>query len=104
MSTDNKEQFNLMAGRILSQLVNACPLPVVITAEVYDLPKGEKVTTGSGIYTTHGYRQTPEETLLANTLKWLCDEGFVRVVSTDRYVATMQALRVYGSIPNALSE
>lgn len=102
MST-NREQFNATSRRILSDLVEACPLTVAITAETYGLPKGENVSDGEGIYASTYYRESNEEEMLNHTLKWLCDEGFARLENPDRYVATLQALKLCGSIPNALA-
>ncbi|MCX2546582.1 hypothetical protein [Pseudomonas sp. COW5] len=104
MSTDNRDQFNLMVLRILTDLVAACPSPVAITAKTYNLPEGEDVSEGEGIYAQTHYRQSQEEQLLSNTLKWLREEGFVRLDNAYGYVATIEALKLWNAVPKALSE
>lgn len=104
MSTDNKEQFNLLTRRILSLLVDACPAAIKVTAETFELPKGKMEDVNiSGIYSTGFYSESPEEEFLGSTLKWLQDEGFVRAISNDYYVATLKTLTLVGAIPNSLS-
>ncbi|CAI8825257.1 DUF2653 family protein [Pseudomonas sp. IT-232MI5] len=103
MSTSNKEQFDLMIRRILGDLIAACPAAVAITAEAYELPKGEHVSDGNGIYASTYYRESPEEKLLTDTLKWLREEGFIRIDNSYGFVATMQALKLASAVPKVIS-
>ncbi|UZE21853.1 hypothetical protein LOY67_17555 [Pseudomonas sp. B21-056] len=103
MSVDNKEQFNLLTGKILALLVNACPVPVQITAETFGLPKGEYKAERGGPLLMGFYDNTPEEEVLKSLLKWLEAENYVREKG-GYYVATLQTLKLYNSVPNAISE
>lgn len=100
MSESNREQFNVLTRKILELLIDECPVPVQITAETFGLPKGEYQKT-SGII--GAYQTTPQEDVLRSTLKWLEAEGFVREKG-GYYVATLQALKLYNSVPAAISE
>lgn len=103
MSTDNKKQFNELTGKILSILVDACPRQVELDADALQLDKGFFETT-TGIIGGF-YKATPEEEFLADTLQWLTAEGLIRPGNQrDHYVATLQTLKLYGSVPNALAE
>lgn len=102
MSVDNKEQFNLLTGKILTLLVNACPVPVQITAETFNLPKGEFQKSQGG-FSVGFYSNTPEEAILKDLLKWLEAENFIRERG-GYYVATLQTLKLHNSVPNAISE
>ncbi|MGH8350850.1 MAG: hypothetical protein ACRES5_30440 [Pseudomonas sp.] len=105
MSNVNKEQFNLLAKKILEILVDACPLPAKITAETLELPKGEyQEGQSSGFISISGsYKSSPEEKMLKSLLKWLVEERFIRAEG-DYYVATLQTLKLYNSVPNAIAE
>ncbi|HEX4549809.1 hypothetical protein [Pseudomonas sp.] len=101
MSTDNREQFNVLTGKILRMLVNACPAQVELNAEAFDLETGS-YDIPSGVIGGF-YEATPQEQFLADTLRWLIAEGLIRDGEhTDHYVATFRSLELYGSIPNAL--
>ena len=102
MSTDNQKQFNELADKILSILVDACPRQVELDANALQLDEGFFETT-PGIIGGF-YKATPEEEFLADTLQWLIAEGLIRAgAQSDHYVATLQALKLYGSVPNALT-
>lgn len=102
MTTDNKEPFNLLVGKILRMLADACPAQVELDAAALDFKTGSYYTP-NGI-TGGFYQASPEEQFLAETLRWLIAEGYVRAgTSTDYYVATLQTLNLYGSVPNALT-
>lgn len=104
MSIDNKEQFNLLTRKILNLLISACPVPVEITGKTFELPKGvmEDLTV-TGVFSAGFYNESSEEEFLGHTLKWLQDEGFVRAIDSEHYVATLQTLTLAGAVPNALS-
>lgn len=102
MSDDNQEQFNVLTRKIIELLVNECPVPVQITAETFELPKGE-VQRSSGPYAMSFYKNTPQEEVLKCALKWLEDENFIREKG-GYYVATLQTLKLYNAVPAALSE
>ncbi|WP_236409242.1 hypothetical protein, partial [Pseudomonas gessardii] len=89
---------------ILNLLIDSCPLQVEITVETLNLPKGdyEKSPPSSGLILGF-YNQTPEEEVLNSTLEWLIAEGYIRAGARDHYVATLQTLKLYGSVPSALS-
>lgn len=100
MST-NKEQFDLLTSKILGMLVDACPAQVELNAEAFDIKTGSY--DGSSGIIGGFYQATPEEQFLAETLNWLVLEGYIRAGNrTDHYVATLQTLKLYNSIPNAL--
>lgn len=105
MSNDNKEQFNILAKKVLEILVEACPVPTKITAETFELPKGEyqKAETSGFLSVSGFYKDSPEEKVLKSVLAWLADEKYIRGEG-DYYVATLQTLKLYNSVPNAISE
>lgn len=104
MSDDNKELFNLLARKTLELLVNACPVPVKISAETFELPKGERKTTDSGFLGTSTYYiKSIDEQVLSSLLQWLTAENFVREKG-GYYVATLQTLKLYNAVPNAIAE
>jgi len=103
MSEDNKDQFNLLARKTLEKLVNACPVPVKITAETFELPQGEYERSHGGAITMGFYKSTPDEDFLNSLLKWLEAENFIREKG-GYYVATLQTLKLYNSVPNAIAE
>ena len=105
MSEDYTEAFNSCVRDVLKMLVPACPLPLELNVETFDLPKGSYEANSSPSPFIGGfYNQTPEEKLLESTLDWLVAEGFIRKIGDTDYVATLQTLKLYGAIPNALSE
>ncbi|UST88451.1 hypothetical protein [Pseudomonas siliginis] len=96
MSVDNKAEFNVLVGKILRMLVDACPAQVRLNAGVFGLE--------SGSYASGFYEPSSQEQFLTETLQWLVAEGYIRVESnSDYYVATLQTLKLYGSVPNALT-
>lgn len=96
MSVDNKEEFNVLVGKILRMVVNACPAQVRLNTEVFDMKAGSH----DGQY----YEASPQEQFLDDTLRWLVSEGYIRgEANNDCYIATFHALKVYGAIPSALS-
>lgn len=104
MSDDNREQFNFLARKTLELLVNACPVPMKITAETFELPKGERKTADSGFFgTTTIYKKSPDEQVLSGLLKWLVAENYIRE-NGGYYVATLQTLKLYNAVPNSISE
>lgn len=107
MSSASKPDFNNYVRDVLELLVSSCPLAVDINVETFNLPKGE-YERGSSSKTFSGlpgsYKQTQEEEMLKSTLSWLDAEGLIRIDKRGRYVATLQALKVYGAVPNALAE
>lgn len=102
MSADNSARFNELAKQVMDLVVGACPLPVEITAETLNLAKGG--FTSSGGFTGGFYDPSPEEEMLESTLAWLFAEGFIRKANTDYFIATLQTLKLYGSVPNAIGE
>jgi hypothetical protein len=104
MSDDNKERFNVLAGKTLALLVGACPVPIKITAETFELPKGERKTAENGFLgTTSFYKKSPDEQVLSSLLQWLEAENYIREKG-GYYVATLQTLKLYNAVPNAISE
>ncbi|PIF52742.1 hypothetical protein CLU80_5225 [Pseudomonas sp. 29] len=102
MSAENAEQFNLLTRDILRILIDACPTQVELNAEKFKLEKGS-FETPSG-FIGGFYKSTPQEKFLTDTLQWLTAEGYIRAGDhRDYYVATLQTLKLYGSVPNALS-
>ena len=106
MSNDNKAQFNILAKKVLETLVNACPMPVKITAEILELPKGELKNDESTGGLTQSYTSSPEEELLNNLLVWFEEEKYIRRAgdTNDNYVATLQTLKLCNAVPNAIAE
>lgn len=104
MSDDNKEQFNFLARKTLEILVNACPVPVKITAETFDLPKGENQTSENGFLgKSTFYKSSPDEHVLKSLLQWLEAENYIREKG-GYYVATLQTLKLCNAVPNAIAE
>jgi hypothetical protein len=104
MSTVTKNEFNLLTRRIIDILVSACPAAVKITGETFELPKGKMEDVSfSGLFSSGFYSESPEEEFLGSTLKWLQDEGYIRSIASDHYVATFKTLELANAIPNALS-
>jgi len=104
MSDDNKELFNLLAKKTLELLVNACPVPVKITSETFELPKGEHNTSENAFLgTATYYKKSADEQVLSSLLQWLAAENYVREKG-GYYVATLQTLKLYNAIPNAIAE
>jgi hypothetical protein len=104
MSDDNKELFNLLARKTLELLVDVCPVPVKITAETFELPKGERQTSENGFLgTTTFYKKSQDEQVLSSLLQWLEAENFIREKG-GYYVATLQTLKLYNAAPNAITE
>lgn len=99
MSDSKQEQFNVLTRKIIEFVVNECPVPVQITADTFELPKGEYQASGMIGF----YKNTPQEEVLKCTLKWLEAENFIREKG-GYYVATLQTLKLYNSVPAALSE
>jgi hypothetical protein len=94
MSQSNREQFNLIARKVMVLLIESCPEYRPISAEdvggtssVYDELKGINQPSAS-------------EAFLAATLEWLEEEGFIR--GKNQYVATLKGLALYGAVPNSL--
>lgn len=92
--SDNREQFNGLVGKILALLVNNCPVSTEINAATFDLPQGG--------YREGWYNQSPDEEMLESVLVWLVKENFIRG-ENSHYVATLQTLKLYGSVPNAIA-
>ncbi|MBH3444862.1 hypothetical protein I5L59_14895 [Pseudomonas moraviensis] len=102
MSVDNKAEFNVLVGKILRMLAEACPAQVKLDAETFNLEAGSYDTPSEiiGLF----YDASPQEQFLTDTLQWLVDEGYIRGESNrGYYVATFQTLKLYGSVPNALT-
>lgn len=107
MSEDNKAKFNELVGLVLRKLVNACPSNVKLTAATFNLPEGqfeELPEPANVLFDVGNYIPSPEEDMLSETLGWLVEEGFIRRKEGKTYVATLQALKVYGAVPSALAE
>ena len=104
MSNDHEFSFSGLVRTILNLLIESCPLQVEITVEKLNFPKGnyEKSPASSG-FIIGFYNQTPEEEVLNSTLEWLVAEGYIRAGARDHYIATLQALKLYGAVPSALS-
>lgn len=102
MSEDNRARFNELSKQVIDLLIGTCPLPLKITVETFNLPKGGVSSAPSGMANGF-YTPSPEEDMLDSTLAWLVAEGFVRESGTNHYVATLQTLKLYGSVPNAVS-
>lgn len=100
MSDSKQEQFNLLTRKIIELLINECPVAVNITADTFELPKGE--FKASGMIGFH--QNSPEEEVLKSTLKWLEAESFIRSEQSGYYVATFKTLKLYNSVPAAISE
>lgn len=103
MSTDNSARFNELAKQVIDLVVGACPLPVEITSETLNLPKGGVSSAPSG-FSGGFYDPSPEEEMLDSTLAWLFAEGFIRQSSTNYYTATLRTLKIYNAVPNAITE
>ncbi|CAI8988849.1 hypothetical protein [Pseudomonas chlororaphis] len=106
MSSDNREQFHDLTRKILELLVAACPMPVKINADTFGFPKGSfNETQANGFIAFSGsYIETPEEEFLDRTLQWLTAEGFIRAGESEHYVATLQTLKRFNSVPNTIRE
>jgi hypothetical protein len=74
--------------------VNTCPVSTEINAATFELPQGE--------YREGWYNPSPDEEMLESVLVWLVKENFIRGENSN-YVATLQTLKLYGSVPNALA-
>lgn len=103
MSADNSARFNELTKQVIDLVVGACPLPVEITADTFSLPKGGVSSAPSG-FAGGFYNPSPEEEMLESTLDWLFAEGFIRKGSTNYYTATLRTLKIYNSVPNAITE
>lgn len=103
MSENTKARFDELTKQIIDLLVAACPLQVKITAEVFNLPRG-KVSAATGGFIGGFYTSSPEEEMLDSTLAWLEAEGFIRKGDTEYYIATLLTLKIYNSVPFAVSE
>ncbi len=103
MSADNSARFNELSKQVIDLVVGSCPLPLEIKAETLNLPRGSVSSAPSG-FSGGFYNPSPEEEMLDSTLEWLSAEGFIRKCSTNYYTATLRTLKIYNSVPNAITE
>lgn len=96
MAETKKIEFTNLVNIVLDTLVCSCPLPLTLTVETFNLPKGSyEVNLHPTPYIGGHYNQTPEEKYLESTLEWLLAEGFIRKLDTNEYVATLKTLQLY---------
>lgn len=88
----NIERFNLMIGKILDKLIEACPTPIRFTTEDFGLQPGK--------WAELHYFLSDDETFLQSALNWLADEGFIR--GQKEFVITHKGLELCGQLPNRL--
>ncbi|MHC8349205.1 hypothetical protein ACYZT7_07425 [Pseudomonas sp. RT4P38] len=94
MSDSNKEKFNELIDKIMSVLVDACPVFRSLGPEDFGFQKGEQDSE------TGYYHETPDEAFLYDCIRWLKAEEFIR--GEHEYVATSYGLEMFNSLPDCL--
>lgn len=90
----NIELFNPLVGQIIEKLIEACPVPMRLTAEDFGLQAGR--------WAELHYFLSSEETLLESALNWLAAEGFIR--GEKEFVITLKGLELCGRVPSRLQQ
>lgn len=88
----NIERFNVLIGLIMERLIEACPVPMELSAEDFGLQTGKWVELH--------YSLSGDETFLNLALQWLASEGFIR--GERAFVVTLKGLELYGRVPSRL--
>jgi hypothetical protein len=94
MSDSNKEKFNDLINKIMTVLIDACPVYRHLGPEDFGFPAG--VTDSQ----TRFYTPSDEEAFLYDCIRWLKDEELIR--GKQEYVVTSYGLKVFSSLPDCL--
>jgi hypothetical protein len=94
MSESNKERFNDLIAKIMTTLIDTCPVYTPLSASEFGFEVGTTIAP-SGYY-----EPTPDEAFFNSCVQWLRDEEFIR--GKNEYVATSYGLEVFNSLPECL--
>ncbi|SDU58313.1 hypothetical protein [Pseudomonas mandelii] len=94
MSDSNKEKFNDLVYKIMSLLIDACPVHRSIGPADFGYPEGE--TDPESCY----YIPAADEAFLYECIRWLKDEELIR--GEHEYVATIYGLEMFNGLPECL--
>ncbi|KJZ61712.1 hypothetical protein [Pseudomonas fluorescens] len=94
MSESNREKFNDLIDKVMSLLIDACPVYRGIGPEDFGFPQGE--TDPESFY----YIPAAEEAFLNDCIQWLKDEELIR--GEHEYVVTSYGLEMFNSLPDCL--
>jgi hypothetical protein len=94
MSESNKKRFNDLIVKIMTVLIDACPVYTRIDAKQFGFEVGT-TNPRSGYY-----EATPDEEFFNDCVRWLQEEELIR--GKNQYVATSYGLEIFNSLPECL--
>lgn len=95
MSDSNRERFNDLIAKIMTSLIDACPVYIALPADKFGFEMGS--TNAERGY----YEPTPDEAFFNACVRWLGEEELIR--GKHEYVVTSYGLEAFNSLPECLA-